>query len=177
MEEAMLKELVSALAISVASVLALPIATAHEAPAMKPAIAAPESAAQPVQMRRGSGGMSRGMSRGMGRSFGGSRGMGRSFGGMSRGPRVGGFSRGPGRSVYRGRGGPKFSGRHAGRRHHGRHHKHRRFRGYAYYGLPYVYAYSAYDDYSCAYLRRRAIRTGSSYWWRRYEACRYGYEY
>jgi hypothetical protein len=100
------------------------------------------------------------------------------FGGMSRGPRVGGFSRGPGRSFYGG-GGPRISGRHAGR-HHGHHHHrkhHRRFRGYAFYGLPYVYAYSAYDDYDCGYLRRRAVRTGSSYWWRRYEECRYGYDY
>jgi hypothetical protein len=24
-------------------------------------------------------------------------------------------------------------------------------------------------------LRRRAIVTGSHYWWRRYHACRYGY--
>ena len=54
---------------------------------------------------------------------------------------------------------------------------HRRFRGYAFYGLPYVYAYSAYDGYGCSYLRRRAISTGSSYWWRRYEECRSGYEY
>ena len=35
------------------------------------------------------------------------------------------------------------------------------------FGRPY------YDDYGdCGWLRRRAIETGSSYWWRRYRECR-----
>jgi hypothetical protein len=172
MEATMLKELFAALCVSAASLLALPIAASRAAPAMKPEVAAPASAAQPVQMR-GRGGFSRG---GGGFSRGG---MGRSFGGMSRGPRLGGFSRGPGRSFYSGRGGPRLAGRGYRGRHHGHHHHghHRRFRGYAFYGLPYVYAYNDYGGYSCSYLRRRAIRTGSAYWWRRYEKCRYGYEY
>jgi len=166
----MLKELITALAVSAASLLALPMA--HAAPAMKPEVAAPASTAQAVQMRGRDG-----FARGGGISRGG---MGRSFGGMNRGPRVGGFRSGPGRSFYSGRGGPRFSGRgYRGHRGHaGRHHRHhRRFRGYAFYGLPYVYAYGAYDGYGCSYLRRRAVRTGSSYWWRRYEQCRYGHEY
>jgi hypothetical protein len=38
-----------------------------------------------------------------------------------------------------------------------------------------VYGYYDDDDYgyveSCAYYHRRAVRTGSSYWWRRYRDC------
>jgi hypothetical protein len=175
----MLKELFAALALSAASLLAIPIAS-HAAPAIKPGVAAPAGTTHAVEMRGGGrmgGGISRG---GMGRSFGGM-GRGPRVGGFNRGPRVGGFRSGPGRSFYSGRGGPRLSGRgsrgfkgYAGRHHH-KHH--RRFRGYAFYGLPYVYAYSAYDGYGCSYLRHRALRTGSSYWWRRYEECRYGYEY
>ena len=30
-------------------------------------------------------------------------------------------------------------------------------------------------DGGCGWLYRRAVRTGSGYWWDRYEACRYGY--
>jgi hypothetical protein len=175
MEATMLKELFAAFCVSAASLAAVPI-TAHAAPAMKPGVATPSPMTHDVQMRGRGGGRG---------SFGGMGG-GPRVGGMGGGPRVGGFSRGPGRSFSPGRGGPRFAGRGYGGykggyrgRHHGHHHhKHRRFRGYAYYGLPYVYAYSDYDGgYSCAYLRRRAIRTGSSYWWRRYEECRYGYDY
>lgn len=37
------------------------------------------------------------------------------------------------------------------------------------------YSYIVEDD--CAWIGRRAIRTDSEYWWRRYEACRYyGYD-
>jgi hypothetical protein len=32
--------------------------------------------------------------------------------------------------------------------------------------------YGYYDD--CRWLRRKAIRTGSRYWWRRYHECTYG---
>jgi hypothetical protein len=35
------------------------------------------------------------------------------------------------------------------------------------------YAYG-YDD-GCYWLRRRALYTGSPYWWNRYYACRHGY--
>jgi hypothetical protein len=61
-----------------------------------------------------------------------------------------------------------FSGPHhfAFRRfHHFRHH-----RRFAYVD---VYPYS-YGD-GCYWLRRRALYTGSPYWWRRYYACRHGY--
>jgi hypothetical protein len=42
------------------------------------------------------------------------------------------------------------------------------------YGVPFVYGYYGYGN-SCYWLKRRAIRTGSHYWWRRYRACRYGW--
>ena len=61
-----------------------------------------------------------------------------------------------------------FSGPHhfAFRRfHHFRHH--RRF------AFVDVYPYT-YGD-GCYWLRRRALYTGSPYWWRRYYACRHGY--
>ena len=39
-----------------------------------------------------------------------------------------------------------------------------------------IYAYSYYNssyyDNDCYWLKRRAINTGSPYWWRRYRACR-----
>ncbi len=44
-------------------------------------------------------------------------------------------------------------------------------------GSPYYGAYSGngygYNS-SCRWLKRKAIHTGSSYWWRRYEYCIYG---
>jgi hypothetical protein len=46
------------------------------------------------------------------------------------------------------------------------HHRHR----FAFGG---VYPY--YGGDGCYWLKRRAIVTGSHYWWRRYNACRYGY--
>jgi hypothetical protein len=48
-----------------------------------------------------------------------------------------------------------------------RFHHHRRFAFIV--GYPYVYG----DG--CYWLKRRAIYTGSSYWWHRYYACRHGY--
>jgi hypothetical protein len=77
----------------------------------------------------------------------------------------------PGRHIGKGhfrRGYAYFPGKQF-RRHHGKH-----FRPYRrFYAAPYV-AYGAYS-YSygnCYWLRERAIVTGSSYWWQRYEACR-----
>lgn len=49
-----------------------------------------------------------------------------------------------------------------------------RYFGYGFYPGAAVYGYSSYGN-SCSWLRRKAVRTGSSYWWRRYEDCRYGY--
>ncbi|MEW5962780.1 MAG: hypothetical protein AB1749_04400 [Pseudomonadota bacterium] len=47
-----------------------------------------------------------------------------------------------------------------------------RIRPYIYFSVPYYY--SSYGS-SCYWLKRRALRTGSRYWWRRYNACRYGW--
>jgi hypothetical protein len=77
-----------------------------------------------------------------------------------------GFSRGFGGGP-RYHGGPRRFGHH---HHHGRHHHHRRFRG-IYLGAPYVYYDSYYSYGSCSWLRHRALRTGSPYWWNRYYAC------
>ena len=55
-------------------------------------------------------------------------------------------------------GGPRF--------HRGFHHRRFVFGGPVYY-----YGYHR----GCAWLRHRALATGSRYWWRRYRACRHGY--
>jgi hypothetical protein len=39
-------------------------------------------------------------------------------------------------------------------------------------GPDYVYADSGY--HSCWWLKKKAINTGSSYWWKRYHYCVYG---
>jgi hypothetical protein len=58
-----------------------------------------------------------------------------------------------------------FAGpRHFAFPHHHRFHRRRFFVG--------DYAYGYGDD--CYWLRRRALYTGSPYWWRRYYACRNG---
>ena len=68
--------------------------------------------------------------------------------------------------------------RHFGHRFHGPrvfYHRPHRFRHF-HYGLllaPPVY-YSAHRG-GCAWLRHRAVVTGSPYWWRRYKQCRYGW--
>lgn len=52
------------------------------------------------------------------------------------------------------------------------HHHHRHFRRGVVIGLPfYGYYYDNYYYDDCGWLYRRAIRTGSPYWWRRYEEC------
>ncbi len=64
--------------------------------------------------------------------------------------------------------GPRFVGpRFVGPHHH--FHHHRPIVGF----YPYYYSYYYYDD--CSWLRRRALYTGSPYWWERYNACRYAY--
>lgn len=105
-------------------------------------------------------------------------------GGMGRGF-SGGFKGGGGKAFRgSGGGGGKGIGRHRGgigKSHFGgRRHRHRgpkirirpRYYGYA----PYYYGY--YDSYygdECAWLKRKALRTGSGYWWRRYYDCRENY--
>ncbi len=54
-----------------------------------------------------------------------------------------------------------------------RHFAVRRFRHHRRFTVVGAYPY-AYGD-GCYWLRRRALYTGSSYWWRRYYACRHGY--
>jgi hypothetical protein len=92
---------------------------------------------------------------GGGRSFSG--GGGRSFSGSS-GPRVSG-NWGGGR-VY------GYSGRGHGHHHHGH--------GRRFVAVP--FGYSDYYDYGyydggCSYEYRRAVATGSRYWWNRYREC------
>jgi hypothetical protein len=53
-----------------------------------------------------------------------------------------------------------------------RHHRHFRHRRVAVVG-----GYSYYYGNGCYWLKQRALYTGSPYWWRRYQACRYGYAY
>lgn len=72
--------------------------------------------------------------------------------------------------------GPSFAGRNYGNyghAHHGRHHRR------VFIGVPLGYSYyDYYDGVGCYWLRRRALATGSHYWWNRYEACLAGdYDY
>jgi hypothetical protein len=60
--------------------------------------------------------------------------------------------------------------------HRGHIHRHRRI----FIGAPFAYYPYYYYDYGegCSWLRRRAVATGSGYWWNRYEACLAGdYDY
>ncbi len=74
-------------------------------------------------------------------------------------------------------GGPRFQGRfsagprfHAGSRSRGRHvYRHFRRHRHIYIGPPLIYGTYYYSE--CNWLRRRALRTGSPYWWDRYYAC------
>ncbi|HMN38981.1 MAG TPA: hypothetical protein PKD49_14885 [Hyphomicrobium sp.] len=71
---------------------------------------------------------------------------------------------------------PRFHGprAHGPRFHHHRHHYRRRHWRPGLYWGPTIGIYRGYGN-SCYWLKRRAINTGSSYWWRRYNACRYGW--
>ncbi|MGL4397280.1 MAG: hypothetical protein ACRCS9_12125 [Hyphomicrobium sp.] len=61
-----------------------------------------------------------------------------------------------------------FRGGHNMRRHHGfRHHG---FRHHRRYWGPRIYIAPTYN--SCGWLKRRALNTGSRYWWNRYRDCR-----
>ena len=67
--------------------------------------------------------------------------------------------------------------RHFRHRFHGsRFHRHRHSgfrRHYGFIGGPVFHRY--HYTGGCGWLRRRALATGSSYWWHRYRACRYGW--
>ncbi len=60
---------------------------------------------------------------------------------------------------------------HRGHFHH-HHFRHRHHHDFFFVGVPYYYD-DYYYGYDCYWLKRRAIRTGSSYWWHRYYECRY----
>jgi len=53
------------------------------------------------------------------------------------------------------------------------HHRHARFFAFAPYYSDYGYAYGD----GCYWLKRRALYTGSRYWWNRYYGCVNGYGY
>ena len=63
-----------------------------------------------------------------------------------------------GKYAYRG-----WSGKYDNHHHYGHY---RRYGYYPWYGLP-LYSYGG----GCAYLYRRAVATGSAYWWDRYRRC------
>jgi hypothetical protein len=112
----------------------------------------------------GSGGHA--FSGGGGHAYSGGHSGGRSFSGHtgSRSGRSFSTSRSLSGHGSRHSGARSYGYRHAGRGHH-RHHGH-------FVGVPFVYGYSDYYDYgSCGYYYRRAIATGSSYWWDRYYDC------
>jgi len=71
---------------------------------------------------------------------------------------------------------PHFAVRHHHFRHHvvflHRHFRHHRFHRHRFFV---VGAYPYYYGDGCYWLKRRALYTGSPYWWRRYYACRHGY--
>ena len=171
------------------------LTSANAAPITQP-LGANASTDNLILAREGGGGRSFGG--GGGRSFGGGGGGGgRAFSGGGGGRSFGGgggggmraFNGGSSRSFNRGSigGGQSFnrggSGRNwgggggnwsGGKVHRHRHHSRRFYGGgygyYPYYGAAYYDGYySGYGD--CSWLRRKAVRTGSSYWWSRYEQC------
>jgi len=62
-------------------------------------------------------------------------------------------------------------GDRGGNRHADRRHRHRGGGGIGIYVDGGYYDRGSYGYGECAWLRRKAIRTGSGYWWRRYEDC------
>ncbi|MGQ0458038.1 MAG: hypothetical protein ACT4OU_13380 [Hyphomicrobium sp.] len=67
----------------------------------------------------------------------------------------------------------KWSGNTWNGAHKWRGHKRRHYSRYPYYWSAPLIASSAYYGYydDCAWLRRKAIQTSSTYWWNRYNAC------
>jgi hypothetical protein len=108
----------------------------------------------------------------------GGRGGGRGFKGGGRGGfkaahRGGGFKgyRGGGkRYAYKGRNYSNWNRHHGKNYYKGKRYAYRgRYRGRYWYG-PNIYVGGGYGG-GCAWLRRQALATGSSYWWSRYNAC------
>ena len=71
---------------------------------------------------------------------------------------------------HRGFRGVRIAPRHFGGHRHVR--RHWRPRRGIYFAAPYV-VYRSYGYSSCGWLYRKAVRTGSRYWWRRYYNCRH----
>ena len=53
----------------------------------------------------------------------------------------------------------------------GRRHRHRHFRFHGYWDHYPVYYHG------CYWLKKKAYRTGSRYWWKRYKRCKFGYDF
>lgn len=168
------------------SLAGLTLAAAGSASALAASIALPQfsshSLVTTVQEKgiRGGGGGGGGpapsISGGGSGSVGGG-GSARSFGGGGGGSVLrerGASGRGEGgASVSSGRqhdGGKWRRGDRSGRHAH-RHHRHRGGSVGIYIGPGYGYYDYGYVDGECAWLYRRAVRTGSRYWWRRYRDC------
>ena len=56
----------------------------------------------------------------------------------------------------------------------GHKHKHRHFGVGIVLGAPIVYGGYGYAHRPCYWLYRKAMNTGSKYWWKRFHECRYG---
>lgn len=112
---------------------------------------------EPALARDGGGGGGHGGGGGGGHSFSGG-------GGHS-------FSGGSGRSTSASR----MSGNRDGARVYGYqargNHGHGHGHGRRFFAGPYGYYDYGYSDGTCAYEYNRAVTTGSSYWWNRYEDC------
>jgi hypothetical protein len=155
--------------LAVALVGGLLMVPAAHAPALA-AVAQPAAAALPLAnadvakgsgvtlVKRGRGGGGR---RGI-RSGGGRKSFGRGGGGRK-------FGRGGGQRKFGG-GRRKFRGG-SHRRRYGKRSRGRSLYYYAPYVPYYYYNDYGYYDGDCDWLRRKARRTGSSYWWRRYDRC------
>ncbi len=186
----MIKALLTAGVLAGVLASAGPMPSAQAVPLPKAGAVHSDATADIVQVRAGRGG-------GGGGGFAMRGGGGGGFALRSAGPRIGGFS-GGGRSFNHGAigSGRSFStapraitGNRAvarsfggGVKHHRPHqnhgYKHRRGRGFAYYGVPAYYGYSSYyAGDQCAWLYRKAIRTNSRHWWHRYNECRDDYGY
>ena len=145
-----------------AAAIVLPVVPASAVP-LPGAQTAPADQRNVIDVREGRGGG------GGGGAIGGGGGGPRFGGGGGGGPRFSGGGGGGPRFSGGGGGGPRI-GRGGGHRHHG--HRHRRGGGiYFGFGAPYYYGNSYYYGSNCDWLYRRAVRTGSKYWWRRYRNC------
>jgi hypothetical protein len=75
---------------------------------------------------------------------------------------------GGGGKHHYGGGGRHYAHKGDGHGHYDRHRHHGHYRSYGYYGW---YGWPGYYGGGCGWLYRRAIATGSPYWWDRYYDC------